>query len=264
VGLVAAWIVVLAVLGWWSVANDPPTVPEQRDIADALPVLERATGAVFAAATADDRAVVLGDLEISRDCTLTPVRPGVEAGRDITLYVQAGQALTALEEIVAALPAEYAAEAGASSGGRRIGLHADAGGFVAIDAAADSTTQVFQVRASTGCRPPADGVDPDRDSVPATRLPDSLGRVLTALGGDAEGATVNEVGCPDGGTGRTYTVDGIPAPKDLGRSLQPVVHGATVVRAEPAGWAYRAGTDSVVIEKTADSLRVSATTACGQ
>ena len=33
------------------------------------------------------------------------------------------------------------------------------------------------------------------------------------------------------------------------------------MRAEPAGWAYRTGTDSVVIVKNADSLRVSATTA---
>ena len=71
-GIVGARIVAVAVLGWWSVRNDPPTVPEQRDIADALPVLERATGAMFAAATADDRAVVLGELRVSRDCTVTP------------------------------------------------------------------------------------------------------------------------------------------------------------------------------------------------
>ena len=57
--------------------------------------------------------------------------------------------------------------------------------------------------------------------------------------------------------GRTYTVDGVPAPRDLGAGLQPAIKGATVVRAEPAGWAYRIGTDSVVIVKTAgDSLLV--------
>ena len=262
IGVVAAWIVAVAVLGWWSVRSDPPTVPEQRDIADALPVLDRATGAMFAAATADDRAVELGDLRISRDCSVTPVRAGVEASREITVYVPADQALPALEEIAAALPADYRAEAGGSSGGRRIGLHADAGGFVAIDAASDSTTQVFQVRASTGCRPPADDADLDPKRPPATPAPDALRRALVALGSVDEVAAVQEIACPAGGAGRTYTVDGVPAPRDLGRSLQPVIEGATVVRAEPAGWAYRTGAGSVVIVKNADSLRVSATTAC--
>ena len=61
VGLVAVWILVGAGLGFRSVRTDPPTVPEQRDIGQALPVLERATGALLAAATAGtDRAVVLG------------------------------------------------------------------------------------------------------------------------------------------------------------------------------------------------------------
>jgi hypothetical protein len=262
IGLIAAWIVVVAVLGWWSVRTDPPTVPEQRDIADALPVLERATGAMFAAATADDRAVVLGDLEVSEDCTVTPVRDGVEASRDVTVYVQAGQALAAITEIAAALPADYRAASGASSGGRRIGLQADAGGFVAIDAAEDSTTQVLQLRASTGCRPPAGDAGLDPELPPATELPESLRRALAALGTDDDVATVREIACPGGGVGRTYAVDGVPAPRDLGRSLQPVIEGATVVRAEPAGWAYRTGTDSVAIVKDADLLRVSATTAC--
>src|SRR4051812_46619667 len=122
VGLVVGWILVVAGLGVRSVRNDPPTVPEQREIAQALPVLERATGAVLAAATAgNDRAVVLGDLRAARDCTITPVRRGVEATRDVTVYVAADRALNVLEEIAAALPDGYRAEAGDSSGGRRVG-----------------------------------------------------------------------------------------------------------------------------------------------
>jgi hypothetical protein len=261
-GIVAAWIVAVALLGWWSVRTDPPTVAEQRDIADALPVLDRAAGAMFAAATADDRAVVLGDLRVSRDCTVTPVRDGVEATRDITVYVQADRALKALQEIAAAMPAEFRAEAGSSSGGRRVGLHADAGGFVAIDAAADANTQVLQLRASTGCRPPADDAGLDPVLPPSAQLPASLKAAVEALGGDDDVAQVLQIACPDGGAGRTYTVEGVPASRDLGRSLQPVVEGATVVRAEPAGWAYRTGSDSVVIVKNDDSLRVSATTDC--
>lgn len=266
-GLVLAWILLIAGLAWRSARRDPPTVPEQRDIADALPVLERAAGAMTAAAIGDDRAVVLGDLRVSRDCSVTPIRAGAQAARDVTVYVRAGQALTVLKEIAAALPADFGAEAGSSSGGRRVGLRADAGGFVGIDAAADSGTQVLRLRASTGCRPLADGVRLDPTDPPAADPPDSLRRALAALGvaGSAQerAARVREVACPDGGTARTYTVEGVRAPPDLGRSLESVIEGATVVRAEPAGWAYRTGTDSVVIDRDELTVRVSATLACG-
>lgn len=262
IAVVAVWIVVVAGLGWWSVTNDPPTVPEQRDIADALPILQRATGAVLAAADGDDRVVRLGDLEISDDCRLTPVRAGVEARRDVTVYVQADRALAALQAIVLALPPDYAAESGSSSGGRRIGLTADAGGFVAIDAAADAGTQVLQVRVTTGCRPAADEAVPGPVAAPAGGLPVALERTLEALRGNAGGVTVREVGCPSGVAARTYTVDGVPAPADLGGSLQQVVAGATVVRAEPGGWAWRAGTDSVAVDKLGGTVRVSVTTGC--
>jgi hypothetical protein len=57
-------------------------------------------------------------------------------------------------------------------------------------------------------------------------------------------------------------VDGVPAPRDLGRSLQDLVAGGTVVRAEPDGWAYRSGADSVVVVRVDATLRVSATTPC--
>ncbi|HEU4349689.1 MAG TPA: hypothetical protein VFR35_18080 [Actinoplanes sp.] len=259
-GLVTAWIAVVAASGWWSARNDPPTVPEQRTIAEALPVLERAAGALMAAAIGDDRAVTLGALRVSRDCRVTPIRDGIEAVREVTVYLPAGRALPLLKEIAAALPADFRAEAGASSGGRRVGLHADAGGFVSIDAGVDAGTQVVQIGASTGCRPLAGGVNLSPTDPPAA-APPPLARALAAVGGVGQ-VRMREVACPDGGAARTYTVDGVRAPRDLGRSLQPVVEGATVVRAEPAGWAYLVGGDSVVIIKDGDTLRVEATTAC--
>ena len=258
--LVAAWVVVIAVLSWWSVGHDPPTVPEQRSIADALPVLQRATGALMAAAAGDDRAVKLGALRVRRDCRVTPVRDGIEATREVTLYVAADRALPALEEIAAGLPADFRAEAGDSSGGRRVGLHADAGGFVSIDAGEDAGTQVIRIEVRTGCRPLAAGVDLDPDDQPAT-APPALARALAAVGGSGA-ARMREVACPDGGTARTYTVDGVAVPRDLGRSLQPVVAGHTVLRAKPEGWAYLAGSESLVVERIGDALRLSATTPC--
>jgi len=261
VAVVAGWIAVLSGLGIWSVWHDPPTVPEQRSIADALPVLEQATGAVFAAASAgDDRAVELGPLRVRSGCRLTPVRDGVEGLREVVVYVRADGALKALQEIAAALPKDYAAEAAASSGGRRVGLEADAGGFVAIDARADAATQVVTIETSTGCRPGAD-VHP---AAPAkVEPPAPLLRVLTALGRTGDRAVETTVACPDGQQGSTYTVGGVPAPKDIGQSLQGVVGGVRLVRSEPAGWAYRVGGDSVAVVKDGDAaVRVSVSTPC--
>jgi hypothetical protein len=263
IAVVVCWILAVVGLGVWSIRRDPPTVPEQRDLATALPILERATGAVLAAAAGDDRALVLGRLQISRNCRLTPVRAGAEATRDVTLYVPAGRALQILQQIAAELPDDYRAEAAASSGGQRVGLLADAGGFVAIDAAADSNTQVLTVRASTGCRPADDAARTVPTEGVAPTPPPALRAVLGALAVTAPPAVrLSEVACPDGGAARTYTVDGVPAPRDLGRSLLPALADATVVRAEAAGWAYRTGADSVVINLVDAGLRIVVTTPC--
>ncbi|MGC1214784.1 MAG: hypothetical protein WA890_26440, partial [Micromonospora sp.] len=39
-----AWALLLAVLTWFSVHDDPPTVREQRTLAEAGPVVDRAVG----------------------------------------------------------------------------------------------------------------------------------------------------------------------------------------------------------------------------
>src|SRR4051812_34529805 len=71
------WIVVVAALSVWSVRHDPATVEEQRDMAQALPELQRAVGVVFAAADGSGQGVVLGDLALHRSCRITPVRHGL-------------------------------------------------------------------------------------------------------------------------------------------------------------------------------------------
>jgi hypothetical protein len=257
VAIVVAWAVVLTGLGLWAVRHDPPTVPEQRNVAEALPVLERATGAMLAAAEGPGRAVVLGELQIERGCRITPVRAGAEAFRDVTLYVPVDQAANALDEVAAGLPPGYQAHVAAK--GRRVGLHADAGSYVAIDADSLVNSQVLTLEAATGCRP--DAAVPSSAFPQAGDPPAALTSVLRALGGSGEPA-VTAVGCPDGGTAATYTVDGVKAVGDLGRSLTPVTAGTTVVRADPDGWAYRTGTVSIVVAAQASALRVSATTAC--
>jgi hypothetical protein len=255
---VVAWATVLAALGFWAVRHDPPTVPEQRSIAQALPTLQRATGAVLAAAQGPGRVVVLNPVRLDAGCRITPVRSGVEGIRDVTVYVPAGRATTVLEAVARALPRAYRADV--ATKGARAGLHADAGSYVGIDADTLTDAQMFTLEASTGCRPPAAvgaaSAEPEPGDPPA-----ALTAVLHALDGSGEPA-VTAVACPDGRTAAAYSVDRVPRTADLGRSLEPVISGAAVVRGDPDGWAYRTGTDSIVVTVLATGLRVTATTAC--
>lgn len=261
IAAVVFWILVVTGLGLWSVWNDPATVPEQRSAAEAMPVLEEATGAIFAAATAgDDRVVELSEVRVRRDCSLTPVRSGVEATRDVLVHVRGDGALAVLKQIASALPAGYQARAGASSGGRRVGLEADAGGFVAIDARGDASAQQLLIEATTGCRPAGElRLSPAESAPPPARVQSVLGALGQAR---SAAAGVSKVACPDGGSGRTYTVDGVPAPGNLDQALRPVIGDAPVVRGEPAAWAWRAGDEGVSVVKSGNALRVSLTTPC--
>ncbi|GAA3338832.1 hypothetical protein GCM10020358_20310 [Amorphoplanes nipponensis] len=262
--VVAAWALALAGFAAWSVRHDPPTVPEQRTIAQALPVLARATGSLLAAADAGTRTVTLGELRFDRDCALTPVREGVEASREVSVRVRAGQAPVTLEEIARALPAGYAATARHNAAGTRYGLRADAGEFVGIEATADSDARVLSLRVSTGCRPLADGVDLAPTPRAATELPAALTAALRTLNGSPAGATSTEIACPGGArTARTVTSAEFPAPADLGPVLRGTVPGAVVVQADPHDWAYRTGDTSVVVVEGEGTARVSATTGCG-
>ena len=297
-GLVGAWIVVVAVLAVWSVGNEPATVPEQRDLARAIPDLQRATGVVFAAASGPGRAVVLDDLTLTGDCRVTPVRRGVVATRTVTMYVGAGKAAEALDDVVAALPPAYQGEVARSRGGTRLSLFADAGDFIAVEATAEATGQIVGLRLSTGCRPTAG--TPGRDSPAAPPAPPLLAEVLTALSGaggaaaadpapsapagatpgdaarpgsapsapagatprDAARPAVRAVACPGAKVAASYVVDGVPMPRDLPGRLRPVARGAEVVRSDAAAFAFRAGGESAVVTREGGHLRVSVTTAC--
>ncbi|MEU4687219.1 hypothetical protein [Actinoplanes sp. NPDC023714] len=255
---VTAWIAVLAGVSFWSVRDDPPTVPEQRDIADAVTELRRATGALAAAATDDRWALRLGELRIE-DCSVTPVRPGSVASRELAVYVPEGDARIALDDIAAGLPAGYAASVTAVRGGTRLSLYADAGSFIAIDAEALSVDQILRVRVESGCRPRAGTIgaaDPAAGPAPAL-----LAETLAALGADpAVTPQARSVACPEGGTATTHLADaGAGDAEDGPRGVPP---GTTPVWSGAAGWAYRSGPDSVVVTTDGGRMQASVTTGC--
>jgi hypothetical protein len=260
--LTLAWVAALAGLAFWSVRHSPPTVPDQRTIAQALPTLQRAAGAIAAAADRPDRVIVLGPLRLTPGCRITPVRHGVEGTRAVTVHVPADRAKAALAAIASALPRDYRARVRSSNAGRILALEADAGGYVAVDARTLATAQSFTVEASTGCRPSADTAGVAPDPAPAAE-PAELTTALHALRvTSAPGPAVTSLTCPSGAPASTYTVDGVASPGDIGAALQPAVGGATVVRSDPDGWAYRTAAGSVVVVADDGRVTVSATTVC--
>jgi hypothetical protein len=265
IGIVTAWVAVLAGVALWSVRHDPPTVPEQRDIAQALPVLEQAAGAVLIAADSPERVVEVGALRMSRDCAVTPVRQGVEASRDIVVHVRADQASAALEAIAGLLPRGYQAEVTRIQDRPQYVLRADAGQFVAVRAVADADATVLTVRLTTGCRPPAPSAaaSASAEGSAAPSAPGALAAALRALGAQPGTAVTNQVlGCAGGGAAITYVAGGLTAPADLGRAVQPLLDGATVVQADPHQWAYRVGAVSMVVAEADGHVRIAATTPC--
>ncbi|HWS36067.1 MAG TPA: hypothetical protein VN408_25440 [Actinoplanes sp.] len=247
--VVAGWAVVLTGAVFWSVRNDPPTVPEQRDIGQALPALGRAAGTVVEAVQDERWVLRIGELQVT-DCAITPVRDGREAVRTVTLYVAEGEAREALAGVAAGLPASYQAGVTGARGGTRLSFFADAGDYIAIEGEAHSSDQVLTLTLSTGCRPPAD----DREQ--ADPPPGAVPGQVRELGGTVRGA----VACPGGGTATTFQGDGGPADPDGGP--QGVPAGTEPVWSEPGGWAYRAGSESVVTTADGGRLRISVTTGC--
>ncbi|MGK5679488.1 hypothetical protein [Actinoplanes sp. URMC 104] len=246
IAVVGAWIVVVAALAVWSVGHERPTVPEQRDIGLAVADLQRATGAVFAAASGDGRTVALEELQWERDCKLTPVRSGLGAARSVVVYVPVGEATAAVESIAAALPAGYRADAGTSHGGTQVSLHADAGNFVGVDLSEDATTQELTFRVSTGCRPRAGDGTPDVRDPPVPAAPRLLADVVRAVGGNAEPARTWAVTCPDGTVGVSYAVDLRPGERKLREAVRAVAGRSKLVPISD-GWTWRAGDDAVTV-----------------
>lgn len=258
VALVVVWGLVLSGLAAWSVREDPPTVPEQRTIAEALPVLDQAAGAVVQAADGPDRVIELGAVAFDRECGLTPVRGGVEAIQDVTVRVRADEAFGVLDSIARGLPKAYRPAIRHNEDDTRQVLRADAGEFVGIEADVEAASTSFAVRISTGCRPSADALT----TGVRHRPPPAFEAAVRALGGEPPADAGVSVRCPNGKTASSSTAEGLRAPQDLGVALAEVTKGALIVQAEPHAWAYRVGEVSVTVRDGDGAARVSATAGC--
>ncbi|MGC4803972.1 hypothetical protein [Micromonospora sp. DT233] len=234
-----AWALLLGVLTWVSVRDDEPTVREQRTLAQAGPVVDRAVGELVAAA--GDRVVALQPDRITRGCRVTPLLDGATLERGVEVLDPAAEPGALLTEIADRLPAGWLAETWSDDDGPR--LRADAGEFVLVQGRPAGDGRI-RLTARTGCRPIGDGYRPPA-AQPGPEA-DALAAALRTLGQPTT-QPVQRVAAPCPGTDRQartarLTLDTAPAQPP--RALAP----AGTVRLEtPEVYAYRQGAVTVAL-----------------
>lgn len=252
-----AWAALLIGLGAFATGDDPPTIRDQRTVAEALPVVARVAGEALAA-VGPGRVVEIRPLRAA-PCDVTPAREGRRLTRDVLVHLDPADARGLLDAVAAALPPAYAASTWHDRDGTRHELTADAGEFVGLDGAVEDDGALLRLQVTTGCRPLDDAVLPG--PAPAAADPE-LDGVVRAVGATPAAGTAQILTCPGGATARTVTVEATPAPPDLGTGLRPLV--PTPVRAEPTVWAYRSGPRSIVVSAVDGRLLAAVTTGCAQ
>jgi hypothetical protein len=234
------WAVVLVGAAAWSFHRGEPTAREQRTIAQASPVVDRATGEVVAAVFDANAVVEISGRRLRAGCRLTPTWAGAELDRSVTIRTTEAEAPALLDRIAGRLPAGYGAAVRHNDLGGVHRLRADAGGFVAINGALTSPG-VVSVSVRTGCRPPSPEVDPEAGE----EIDGPWGKRMIAKGNlvvlRAEGVEVTDVAvvpCPGGGgvfVSQAATGRGVLPPRAFDRLRQV---GAVVID-EPDHVAFR-------------------------
>ncbi|MET7748238.1 hypothetical protein [Micromonospora sp. NPDC005367] len=254
-----AWALLLAVLVWTSVHDDPPTVREQRTLSEAGALVDRAVGEL--AAAAGTNLLELTPPRVERGCRVTPLAEGATLTRSVAVAATEGDERQLLEGIADRLPAGWRAGVQMTPDGLR--LRADAGEFVAVAGRPASERQV-QLTVDTGCRLLGAGYPPAGEASTATPGAEvtALADARRALGGSAEAAPeLVTAPCPGGGLARTARSDAEPGPADPATALAPLATGGPMLETVEA-YAYRTGRTVVLADTAADEPHLAATTGC--
>ncbi|BCL14223.1 hypothetical protein [Micromonospora sagamiensis] len=252
------WALLLAALTWLSVRDDGPTVREQRTLAEAGPVVDRAIGDLVAAA-GPDALVELAKPVVERGCRVTPFADGGTLERLVDVRVPGEEPRALLDRLAGALPDRYRAAVLLTREGSR--LRADAGEFVAVQGQ-ETEEGTVRLTADSGCRPLGSGYEPT-PVTGADAEADAVAVALRVLGRpSAGGPDLVAAPCPGGGSARTARATAGPgAPTSAAAVLAPLAAGAPLVDT-PDLYAYRVGPVTVQVHLAADPLAVTASTPC--
>ncbi|MGA3488779.1 hypothetical protein ACK8GG_12300 [Micromonosporaceae bacterium DT55] len=260
----ACWALLLVVLTGLSIRDDEPTVREQRDIVQAMPVVERTLGHLVAAAAGPEAVLELGDLW-HEECKVNPVLTGARLRGELIVRTAGEDVRPVLESVARRLPAEY--RAGVGNGVNGVRLRADAGEFVSVRGVPDGPGRaIFSV--DTGCRVVPADADLDAHLLPDTAREGDLWMALWTLDRDSAeiGARV-WVPCPDPRTTvrRQHLFvagDPVTAPGVALAALRTAE--TTVVVDEPDLYAARTGPVNLVARTVDGQTRLSVTLDCTQ
>ncbi|MGK5743074.1 hypothetical protein [Micromonospora sp. URMC 103] len=255
-----AWAFLLALLVWISVRNDPPTVREQRSLAEAGPRVDAAVGELVAAS--GPAVLELVPARVERDCRLTPLAGGATLTRDVEAIGAVGAERELLEGIADRLPASWRAGVRLTPDGVR--LRADAGEFVSVEGRPTADGRV-RLTVETGCRPLGAGYPPAGHATaggPAGAEAAALAGALRALGEPADAAPeLVTASCPGGGVARTAVAAVGGGAVAAATALAPLATGGPVLET-PEAYAYRTGAVVVLADTAAGHPHVAATTPC--
>ncbi|MCO1596587.1 hypothetical protein M8C17_15630 [Micromonospora sp. RHAY321] len=251
------WAVLLALLVWTSVRDDPPTVREQRSLDQAGPVVDRAVGELARAAGAA-ALLELSPPRVGSGCRVTPLADGATLRREVGVLAPAGTERTVLAGIAERLPASWRAGVGPGRDGPV--LRADAGEFVAVQGRPTGDGRI-RLSVDTGCRPVGSGYTP-APSTAGDPEAAALTAALRALGRPADAAPeLVTAPCPGGALARTARSAAGPGPAASEGGLVPLAAGNPLLDNPPV-YAYRTGPVTVLAEITPDAARLAATVGC--
>ncbi|MEU4679639.1 hypothetical protein [Micromonospora sp. NPDC023737] len=258
-----AWALLLALLAWTSVHDDPPTVREQRTLSEAGALVDRAVGELVAAAGTN--VLELTPPQVERGCRVTPLAEGATLTRSVAVALTGGDERQLLEGIADRLPAGWRAGVRMTPDGLR--LRADAGEFVAV-AGRPAGERRFQLTVDTGCRligtgyPSAGGDAGEASTTTPGAEVAALADAQRALGGSVEAAPeLVTAPCPGGGLARTARSGTDPGPADPATALAPLATGGPLLETV-AAYAYRTGRTVVLADTAGDDPHLAATTGC--
>lgn len=192
------WAVALLAAAVFSYHRDAPTVREQRTIAQAAPVIDRAVGELVAASEGVDVALEITPWRLTAGCRLTSSWTGATLERSLIVRTVEGAAPAVLDRVAERLPERYRAGLRRDGDGAARKLVADAGEFVRMTGAITSPG-VVTLSAKSGCRPPSPEFDPAATLLyERAPLPHADVALMAANAEDITNSGVTMVPCPTG------------------------------------------------------------------
>jgi hypothetical protein len=261
VAAAAAWALLVAGAGYWSVRHDGATVREQRGVAQALPVAQRAVRDLVAAA-GPAAVLAIGAPRLAAGCRLTAARKGATLEWAVRIFAPPAEAAARLEALADRLPEAYRVRVR-----RDHTIRADAGEFVGVRGGV-SDPGAITLTVATGCRPDDGLVIADGRLLPPPDLVAAAAPVASALGftaGDNGVGTVVPSGasCPGGAVTARWSSPPGGVRRPLADALRERLAGAAVALQTAELVAYRRDGIAVVVETADDKVLIAATRTCG-